>query len=186
LRDTIGSMLEEAQRLDELIASLLTLARLESDNAALSREPVDVGTAVREVGETVSVLAAEKHQELDISVPEHVEITADRVLLRQALLNIVHNAIRHSPNDTRIRIQATRDGNQVSIAVTDQGPGIAPEHQTKIFDRFYRIDRARGRAAGSYGLGLAIAKWSIERQGGRIDVASTGGAGSTFRILLPV
>jgi two-component system OmpR family sensor kinase len=185
LRDTIGSMLEEAQRLDELIASLLTLARLESDNAALSRERVDVGTALREVSETVSVLAAEKNQEMDVSVTERIEIDVDRVLLRQALLNIVHNAIRHSPNDTRICVEARREGAQVCIDVTDQGPGIAPEHQSRIFDRFYRIDKARTRADGSYGLGLAIAKWSIERQGGRIEVESRGSGGSTFRIVLP-
>jgi heavy metal sensor kinase len=185
LRDTVSSMLEESERLDALIASLLTLARLESDNAALSRERIDLGAAVREVGETVSLLAAEKNQALDISVPEQIEIRADRVLLRQALLNIVHNAIRHSPDGTRIRVQAVRDGNEASIAVIDQGPGIAPEHQSKIFERFYRIDKARARADGSYGLGLAIAKWSIERQGGRIEVESLGSGGTTFRILLP-
>jgi heavy metal sensor kinase len=185
LRDTISSMLEESERLDELIASLLTLARLASDNAALSRERVDMGAALSEVGETVSLLAAEKNQALDISVPEQIEIQADRVLLRQALLNIVHNAIRHSPNDTRIRVRAVREGNEVNIAVIDEGPGIAPEHQSKIFERFYRIDKARARADGSYGLGLAIAKWSIERQGGRIEVDSRGSSGSTFRILLP-
>jgi heavy metal sensor kinase len=185
LRDTIGSMLEEAHRLDELITSLLTLARLESENAALAREQIDLGTSVREISETVAVLAAEKNQDLDVVVPEGIAIRADRVLLRQALLNIVHNAIRHSPRDTRIRIHALRDGTRVSIAVTDQGPGIAPEHQAKIFDRFYRIDKARSREEGSYGLGLAIAKWSIERQGGRIEVESVRSGGSTFRILLP-
>jgi heavy metal sensor kinase len=185
LRETIGSMLEEAQRLDELIASLLTLARLESENAALSRERVDLRESVREVTDTVSVLAAEKNQSLEVSVPEQIELQADRVLLRQALLNIIHNAIRHSSTDTKIRIRAVRNGRQVSIAITDQGPGIASEHQSKIFDRFYRIDKARARAEGSYGLGLAIAKWSIERQGGRIEVESPESGGSTFRILLP-
>jgi heavy metal sensor kinase len=186
LRETIGSMLEEAQRLDELIASLLTLARLESESATLAQERVEIGALMQEVSETVSVLAAEKNQELDVGIPARIKVTADRVLLRQALLNIVHNAIRHSPSNTRIAIRAARDGDHVSIAVSDQGPGIAPEHQTKIFERFYRIDKARARADGSYGLGLAIAKWSIERQGGRIEVESLGSGGSTFRILLPV
>ena len=184
LRNTIGSMLEEAQRLDELIASLLTLARLESDNAALARKRIDLGASVREVGDTMAVLAAEKDQSLEISAPDGIVIEADPVLLRQALLNIVHNAIRHSPRSTRIGLSAAREGNEVSIAISDQGPGIAPEHRARIFDRFYRIDRGRARAQGSHGLGLAIAKWSIERQGGRIEVASAQGGGSTFRILL--
>jgi signal transduction histidine kinase len=108
------------------------------------------------------------------------------VLLRQALLNIVHNAIRYAPCRTSIGIEAITTGTQVIISVTDNGPGIPAEHHARIFERFYRLDKARSRQDGGHGLGLAIAKWSVERQGGRIEVASDGATGSTFRILLRV
>ena len=184
-RETIGSMLEEAQRLDELIASLLTLARLESEEVVLRREPVDVAELAREVSESLSVLAVERRQTVDVHGASTIAPLADRFLLRQALLNIVHNAIRHSPEGSRITIRTAQISSAVSIAVVDEGPGIAREHQEKVFERFYRIDRARSRAEGGYGLGLAIAKWSVERLGGRIQVESDGENGSTFRILLP-
>jgi signal transduction histidine kinase len=112
-------------------------------------------------------------------------VTVDRVLLRQALLNIVHNAIGNAPRGTRIAILSGTAGDDAFIAVTDEGPGIAAEHQARIFERFYRIDRARARAGGGYGLGLAIAKQAVERQSGRIEVTSST-TGTTFRILLPI
>jgi len=104
---------------------------------------------------------------------------------RQALLNIVHNAIRYAPSQSRIMVQASRRDGATVIEVTDEGPGIAPEHHQKIFDRIYRVDKARSRAEGGSGLGLAIAKWSIQHQGGQIEVESEVGKGSKFRIVLP-
>jgi heavy metal sensor kinase len=185
LRETVSSMLEEAQRLDELIASLLTLARLESDKIVLRQEPVNLAGLSREVSESLAVLADEKRQRLEVSGDDAVAPRADRVLLRQALLNIVHNAIRHSPGDSRITIRIDRRASEAEIAVADEGPGISPQHQQRVFERFYRIDRARSRAEGGYGLGLAIARWSVERQGGRLELESDGSRGSTFRIRLP-
>jgi heavy metal sensor kinase len=186
LRETIGSMLEEAQRLDALIESLLTLARLESGAPSLDREIFDVTELLCEVSESLAVLAVEKRQRIELNGHRNMTVAADRTLVRQALLNIVHNAIRNAPEETRITIGSGTTDSSAVIEVTDEGPGIAPEHQSKIFERFYRIDAARSRAGGGYGLGLAIAKWSIERQGGRIEVQSSPGAGSTFRISLPL
>jgi signal transduction histidine kinase len=111
--------------------------------------------------------------------------TADRRLLRQAVLNIVHNAIRYAPSQSRITVRCSRRNGAAVIEVADEGPGIAPEHRQRIFDRFYRIDQARSRAEGGTGLGLAIAKWSVEHQGGRIEAESEVGKGSVFRIVLP-
>jgi heavy metal sensor kinase len=184
-RETIGSMLEEAQRLDELIASLLTLARLESEEVVLRQEPVDLAELAHEVSDSLAVLAIERRQTFEVNGASAIAPLTDRTLLRQALLNVVHNAIRHAAEGSRITIRTAQTSSEVSIAVVDEGPGIALEYQEKIFERFYRIDRARSRAAGGYGLGLAIAKWSIERLGGRITVESDGESGSTFRILLP-
>jgi heavy metal sensor kinase len=185
LRDTIGSMLEEAQRLHDLIESLLTLARMESGKVAVNLETVSLKALAEELRDNLHVLAAEKKQTIELVGDDSIMATADRVLLPQALVNIVHNAIRYSPPDTRITIRLLRRDNHAVIEVSDQGPGIAPEHQQKIFERFYRVDKSRARAEGGHGLGLAIAKWSVERQSGRIEVTSEVGKGSVFRIVLP-
>lgn len=185
LRETIGSMLEEAQRLNDLIESLLTLARMESGKVSIAPESVRLAELAADVRDSLNVLAAEKQQTLEVAGDDDVTATADRVLLRQALVNIVHNAVRYSPPQTRITIRTVRHAGLACIEIADQGPGIASEHLPKIFERFYRVDTARSRDAGGHGLGLAIAKWSVERQGGRIEVESAVGKGSTFRLLLP-
>ena len=184
LRETIGSMLEEAQRLDALIESLLTLARLEGETVNVKREVVDLSALVPETVDSLQLLAQQKSQMLQVDVSQDVVAAADPVLVRQALLNIVHNAIRYSPRRSRIAIKVERVASQARITVADQGPGIPAEDQGKIFTRFFRGDKARSHTDGGFGLGLAIAKWSIERQDGRIDVDS-GPGGSTFSIWLP-
>lgn len=181
----ISSMLEEAQRLEELMESLLTLARLEGGKTQITREPIRVHELVSEVREMLKVLATEKQQSVEISGDTIPTAQADRLLLRQAVTNVLHNAIRHAPAGSSIRITIEVDSHEVMIAIADEGPGIAPEHHAKIFDRFYRVDKARARADGGHGLGLAIAKSAVERQSGRIKVDSASGSGSIFRIHLP-
>ncbi len=185
LRDTIGSMLEEAQRLHDLIDTMLMFARVEGGRVPLQLESVAVNEVVADACDSLEVLAAEKHQRFHRDGQPGLLVEADPVLLRHALMNILHNAIRYGPPDSIVRIRCSRRGDQVLIEITDQGPGIAPEHQARVFERFYRIDRARSRAEGGAGLGLAIAKLSVEQIGGSIELASTEGRGSTFRIVLP-
>jgi len=185
LRETIGSMLEEAQRLNDLIESLLTLARMESGKMSIKAEPVKLAELVNEVRENLNVLATEKRQTIELSGDDGLIVTADRLLLRQALMNIAHNAVRYAPPETRISIRtACRDGD-ASIEIADQGPGVALEHHANLFERFYRVDKSRSRAEGGHGLGLAIAKRAVERQSGRIEMESEPGKGSVFRIVLP-
>jgi heavy metal sensor kinase len=185
LRETIGSMLEEAQRLHDLADTLLMLARVEGGRVPLRRERVDPAILAAEVCERLEVLASEKHQRIDLSTAPGPLVEADPVLLRQALTNLVHNAIRHSPEATVIRVASFAEGPGAVLEVTDEGPGIAPEHREKVFDRFYRIDKARTRAEGGAGLGLAIAKLSVESFGGSIGLESAPGKGSSFHIRLP-
>lgn len=184
LRDSIGSMLEEAQRLSELTESLLMLARMEAGHVPVNLQVTKLDELLHEVREGVAVLAADKQQTIEIGCEESIELAVDRVLLRQALLNIVHNAIRYSPDGTRIALRAKRGDGEALIEVVDAGPGIDLRHRARIFDRFYRIDPSRSRAAGGHGLGLAIAKWSVEKLGGSIELDSELGKGSTFRIRL--
>lgn len=185
LREAIGSMLEEADRLHGLIDSLLVLARLDGGHDAQSRESVVLHSFLQEIVDELGLLATEKGQRIVVASNADLQIRTDPRLLRQALLNIVHNALRYSPAGADIRLSAMRHEHFVVLSVSDRGYGIAPEHLARVFDRFYRVDAARSRAQGGYGLGLAIAKRSVERLGGRIDLDSTPGEGSTFRILLP-
>ncbi len=184
-RQSIGAMLEEAQRLQDLVDSLLTLARAEADQEPLNRVPVELGALTGEVVENLRILADEKHQQLAAELNGEVSIAGDAPLLRHALLNLVHNAIRYTPTGGRISVRCSRRNREAVIEVTDTGEGIAPEHQANVFERFYRVDKTRSRAEGGAGLGLAIARLAVERHGGRIELDSTPGRGSTFRVLLP-
>lgn len=185
LRQTLGSMLEEAQRLNDLTESLLMLARFESGRLSLQREAFPLNRVISEVSECMGVLAAEKHQSLEILETAGMVVLADRVLLRQVVMNVLHNAICHSPPGTQVTIRCFPRGNDPAIEIADTGPGIAPEHRERIFDRFYRIDKSRSRDDGGAGLGLAIAKLSIEQLGGRIELESELGKGSRFLIIIP-
>lgn len=185
LRETIGIMLEDAQRLQDLVESLLALARAEADGQPLPRAPVAFGTLAREAAESLRVLAEEKEQHLLVELTDDSPVPADAGLLRQALLNIVHNAIRYTPAGGGIAVRCHRRHNEAVIEVEDTGEGIAPEHQAHLFERFYRVDKARSRAEGGAGLGLAIARAAVERHGGRIELESAPGKGSLFRIILP-
>jgi heavy metal sensor kinase len=185
LREALASMLEETRRLSDLVDALLLLARADTGGLSPSLEKVDLAVLVNEVRETLLVLAEEKSQRIEV-IAEHRFVRADRELLRFALLNLVHNAIRYSGDGTIVSLQIKSREKTVLMEVVDQGPGIAPEHQEKVFERFYRVDKARSRASGGVGLGLSITRWAIERQGAHIELESEPGHGSLFRIVIPV
>ncbi|MDQ3622854.1 MAG: HAMP domain-containing histidine kinase, partial [Verrucomicrobiota bacterium] len=184
LRETVGSMLEEAQRLTDLVDALLTLARMDAAKTAVARERVDIAALLGEVRDQIELLAADKQQTIAITCDPQLSAEVDRTLLRLALVNLVHNAIQHSPPGTRIELNGAHRDAGLEIVVRDNGPGIAPVLHAKIFERFFRIDKARSRAEGGVGLGLAIAKQAMERNGGCIEVESASGRGSVFRLRL--
>ena len=186
LRETIASMLEEAQRLTDLVDALLTLARMDTTKTAAPHEEVNIAALFEEIRDQFEVLASEKRQTLAVASDHNITVLTDRTLLRLALVNLVHNAIRHSPSNSQISLKAARRANKIDISVKDSGPGIAREYHEKIFERFFRVDRARSRARGGAGLGLAITKQAVERNGGRITLESDAGHGSVFRIELPL
>jgi signal transduction histidine kinase len=184
LYDALGSILEEVQRMNQLIDRLLLLARADDDNLPVHLEAGLVRNALVEVIDALALVAEDKRQRLELDCPDHLLAVFDPALLRLALLNLVQNAIRYSPPAKPISLRAFGGGNAVVIEVADQGPGIAAEHQQKIFERFYRVDKARARADGGAGLGLAIVKWSVERMGGAVELKSETGRGSAFRLRL--
>ena len=185
-RDVIGSMLEEVERLTRLVENLLTLTRAEGGRIPLAREAVDLGELAASVSESLRVLAEEKEQRLEVEVGRHVVADCDPAILRQGMINLLHNAIKYTParGAVRVRVTVTRSG-ESAIEVKDTGPGIPPGHEDRIFDRFYRVDGGRPRDTGGVGLGLAIARWAVEANGGRIEVGREQGQGAVFRIVLP-
>jgi heavy metal sensor kinase len=184
-RDAIGSMLEEVDRLTRLVEGLLGLARAESGGPRLPREQVDLADLIVSVAGLLRVLAEEKGQDLQVDAARPVTVEADPTTLRQALINLLDNAIRYTPAGGRIALRAARarDGSPL-IEVEDNGPGIAPQDGERIFDRFYRArDAAQGEADG-IGLGLAIARASVEANRGCLEYERIPAGGSLFRILL--
>jgi len=186
-RDVIGSMLEEVDRLTRLSESLLALSRADAGHIQLQREDTSLVHVAREASSLVEVLAEEKRQRIDIEGNAELLVSVDRLILRQAIVNLLDNAIKYSPAESRILVRVQSEGDkQVSLDVVDQGPGVPSEHQPYVFDRFYRVDKARTREWGGTGLGLSITRWAIEAHGGGITLKSEEGRGSTFRISLPL
>lgn len=184
-REVIASMLEEADRLTKLVDSLLMLSRADAGTAAVRREPTDLTALALEAVDCLQVLAEEKEQCLSFDAGEPVSALIDPTTLRQALLNLVDNAIKYAPEQGHIRVTVRRTKGEAIVEVADDGPGIPKAHQDRIFDRFYRIDKGRAREMGGAGLGLAITRWAVEVNGGRIELESEEGHGSSFRIMLP-
>jgi heavy metal sensor kinase len=184
-RDVIGSMLEEANRLTHLVDSLLTMARADAGRIQLRRSQVNLFDLAKESCGLLDVLAEEKHQTMTVEGDRSIIVQADQTILRQALLNLIHNAVKYSPEDGSIGISISASGSSAIIDVRDTGPGIPQEHRAQVFERFYRVDRARARAAGGAGLGLSISRWAVTIHGGTIELENAPGGGSIFRISLP-
>jgi heavy metal sensor kinase len=182
-RGIIGSMLEEADRLASLVDRLLTLSRAETGRAHLSRHAVDLRALADDVVAHLAVLAEEKRQSLVVEAGGEVTAMADRLVLRQALINLVDNAIKYSPQGGRITVRVHDARGNAIVEVIDSGAGIPDEARARIFDRFYRVED--GGTTHGAGLGLSIAKGAVEANGGRLILASSGSGGSTFRITMP-
>lgn len=183
--ESIGSILEEVDRMSTLVDTLLRLSHGDTGAIRLSREAVDLGQLARDVALSLGILAEERKQSIAFEIGEQVVAPVDRLILREALTNVLDNAIKYSPAGGTIVIRVgARDG-EVVLAIADDGPGIPPGDRNRIFDRFFRVDEARAREQGGAGLGLAIAKWAVELHGGQIRVADRGGKGSEFQIVLP-
>lgn len=190
-RGTIGSMLEEVDRLTCLVDRLLTLSRAGSARAHLQMATVDLQELAEEVASHLSVLAEENGQSIVVERHRAALCEGDRLMLRQAVINLVDNAIKYSPSDGRIDVRVSASDAGATLEVSDAGPGIAPDRGARIFDRFYRAGPVQGADAGAadrggVGLGLSIAKWAIEANGGELMWQERPGGGTTFRLTLPL
>lgn len=184
-RDTISSMLEEVDYLSRMVDDLLTLSRADSEAIQPEQEHVNLEDLAQEVIDYLGVLAEEKDQSLVLEVKEPADAMVDRGLLRHAIINLVDNAIKYSPLGSVVRVVVKTISGCPVLEVIDTGPGIPQEHRDHVFERFYRVDKARSKKTDGTGLGLAIAKWAVEANGGRIELETEEGAGSVFRVVLP-
>ncbi|NLU77186.1 two-component sensor histidine kinase [Micromonospora sp. HNM0581] len=175
----------ESTRLGRLVQELLELTRLQGAEPQPAPEPVAVDWVISEVIDRTRTAAAARRIEVTVEAERGLTVYGSDNQLATAVANLVENALNYSAEDTTVRIATRTAGEQVEIAVTDQGIGIAPTDVERIFERFYRADQARSRATGGTGLGLAIVKHIASNHGGRVDVTSTLGGGSTFTLRLP-
>ncbi len=185
-RDRIGSMLEEVNRLASLIDNLLTLTRADSAQLPLGRTETDMAHLVERTAEDMRALAEDKGQVLSLDLKGPAVLRVDEATVRLALVNLLDNAVKYTPRSGAITVGSRIRGDEFLIEVTDTGPGIPAEHRDRIFDRFYRIETDRNSLVGGAGLGLSIAKWAVEANGGRIELELKEGPGTTFRLVFPM
>jgi heavy metal sensor kinase len=184
LRQAVVVVKRASDRMARLVDDLLALARREAPTFAI--EPVDLGRVASEASDEFVAPAEARGIVLDRAVAPGVVVMGDSDALKRAIANLLENAVRLAPSSSRIRLAVGSERDMAWVAVSDEGPGIAPEHQPKVFDRFWRADKGRSRADGGTGLGLSIVRQIAQTHGGDVQLQSRVGVGSTFTIWLPV
>ena len=185
-RRMVARIEHEAARLARLVRDLLDLARLEELDGTQQRRPVDVADVVRTQVRRMEPLAAERHISIEADLPDASVIVAVPEDIRSIVANLLENAVRYNRDGGTVTVCLARANGRVSLEVADTGEGIPEHDRDRVFERFYRVDKARSRAAGGTGLGLALVRHATERHGGTVTLHSTVGKGSTFRVELPL
>ena len=180
-RQLLANARRNVERLDALIANLLTANQLDAGTLDLARVPIDLRTVVADALAAIHPLIETKGQRLELLLSEPLPVQGDGMRLEQVILNVLANAHRHTPGDTRIVVSGERAGDRVHLTVRDDGPGIPPAELGNIFGRFYRLD-----GGGGSGLGLAVARGIVEMHGGEIWAESGPGRGAAFHVSLPI
>jgi heavy metal sensor kinase len=185
-RSTLESNLEEIDRMGRIIEDLLLLAKSEAGELPMQKTQVNLNDLVRDLYQQGKVLGENKGIAVTLELPEAevVQVMGDELRLHQMGLNLLTNGIKYTPTGGSVRLKLQCEGDQAVIAVSDTGHGMAPEHLSRIFDRFYRIDKNREQESGA-GLGLSIVKWIVDAHEGRISVTSQPDQGSEFKVFLP-
>lgn len=184
-QEVIGSMLEEADRLAHLVETLLTLSRWESGRVAARQDRVDLAGITRLVAGQLSVLADERAVALTVAPSSPLDVLGDEMMLRQAVGNVIDNAIKFTPPGRSVTITFATTPSEHHIIVDDEGPGIPADRRPHVVERFYRLDRDREQGTDGAGLGLSIVQWAVTAQGGRLELGDAPGGGARVTIALP-
>ncbi|MEK5037922.1 two-component system histidine kinase PnpS [Sporosarcina sp. FSL K6-3457] len=186
MKEFLGIIQKESDRLHLLIDDLLELSGMEREGFSLMYSPVNVKDMIGDAMDVVSRSMERKKMNIVAEIPEGLIIDADADRLMQVMVNLLSNAINYSKEETTVTVAVTHDMNEAVITIRDQGIGIEQSELPRLFERFYRVDRARSRDSGGTGLGLAIVKHLVEIHGGCVEVDSTIGVGTTFCVHLPI
>jgi len=185
-RNSLEAVAKEAAYMRDMLGNLLLMARSEAGKEPMNSVDIDLKDVIAGACSDVRLLAREKDIQCEASPLESLIVEGDRVKLRQLFMNILENSVRYTPSGGSISASAIGSNGSAVVSISDTGIGIPAEKLPLIFERFYRVDKARSRAEGGAGLGLSIAKSIAEAHGGRIEVESQAGKGSTFRIFIPL
>ena len=176
----------EIDRLSAIVSDLLTLVQMDSQNVKLSRENLSIAQLIKDNAHRLQPIAEQKGQKILLTLSDPCDIYADKSKLNQVIYNLMENAVKYTQNGGVIRVNLQRQGRDARFTVSDNGPGIPKENLPHIFDRFYRVDKARSREKGGTGLGLSIVHQLVLLHGGAISVESEEGKGATFIVELPL
>jgi heavy metal sensor kinase len=185
-RESLGSMLEEVDRLAEIVESLLALSKLDAGDATSERVTFDLGELATGTAEQMSLLAEDKKITVVCEAEPQVMVEGDRARMKQVVVNLLDNAIKYTPNGGRVLLKISRGAREAVLEVADNGVGIPADALPHMFKRFYRVDDSRSRDQGGAGLGLSIVKSICSAHGAAVEVTSTTGEGSTFRVRQPL
>jgi heavy metal sensor kinase len=185
-RETLGSVLEEVERLADIVESLFALSRLDAGEAHAEWLRFDLGELAATTAEQMSLLAIDKNVSIDCESASGVRVEGDPARLKQVIVNLLDNAIKYTPGGGRVRLSVRGENGFAILDVVDDGIGIPADALPHVFKRFYRVDRSRSREQGGAGLGLAIVRSICSAHGAEVEVVSAPGRGSTFRVRQPL
>lgn len=183
--ENVANALTEVRHLNNLTGDLLTLSQADADVPLFAFADMDLAKVAREVGDIFEFTAEEKGQTLRVDVPETLPIVGDAQRLRQLLVILTDNAQKYAGEGADVTISATQTNSSIKLQVSDTGKGVPDADKQRLFDRFYRVDKARSRSTGGHGLGLAIAKWVVQGHRGTIEVLDNQPHGTIFSMTLP-
>ena len=181
----LNQMQQQASRMQSLLNDLLMLSRLETSDARTEEKPVRIDLLLPDIRKDALALSGEREHEISLECHTNIALRGLETELRSAISNLVYNAVKYTQDSGQIQISWSQDEQGARLSVTDNGPGISPEHLSRLTERFYRVDSSRNSTTGGTGLGLAIVKHVLMRHQGELQISSTPGKGSTFTCVFP-